>query len=86
VNPFDTYIRDLRAIRSSGAAVKETSYYPALANLLNEVGKTLKPPSAASSISRIRERASPTAASSPPINSHPTARRSRLIRRTPPAA
>ena len=30
-------------MRSSGAGVKETSYYTALANLLNEVGKTLKP-------------------------------------------
>ena len=27
----------------SGAAVKETSYYGALANLFNEIGKTLKP-------------------------------------------
>jgi len=44
MHPFETYIRDLRAIRSTGAAVKETSYYPALANLLNEVGKSLKPP------------------------------------------
>ena len=44
MNSLDTYIRDLRAIRSTGAAVKETSYYPALANLLNEVGKSLRPP------------------------------------------
>ncbi|HVC81752.1 MAG TPA: DNA methyltransferase, partial [Chloroflexota bacterium] len=44
MNPFDTYIRELRAIRSTGAAVKETSYYPALANLLNEVGNSLRPP------------------------------------------
>lgn len=43
MNPFETYIRELSAIRSSGAAVKETSYYGPLANLLNEVGKTLKP-------------------------------------------
>jgi hypothetical protein len=40
---LETYLQDLRTTRSSGAAVKETSYYPALANLLNEVGKTLKP-------------------------------------------
>jgi len=43
MHPLETYLQDLRATRSSGAAVKETSYYPALANLLNEVGKKLKP-------------------------------------------
>jgi hypothetical protein len=43
MHALETYLQDLRATRSSGAAVKETSYYPALANLLNEVGKTLKP-------------------------------------------
>ena len=42
-NPLETYLTDLRDIRSTGAAVPETSYYPALSNLLNEVGKTLKP-------------------------------------------
>ena len=41
--PVETYLRELRDIRSSGAAVKETSYYGPLATLLNEVGKTLKP-------------------------------------------
>jgi hypothetical protein len=40
---LETYLRELREIRSSGAAVKETSFYGPLANLLNEVGKTLKP-------------------------------------------
>lgn len=43
MNPLETYIRELRDIRSTGAAVKETSYYPALKGLLDEVGKTLKP-------------------------------------------
>jgi hypothetical protein len=43
MHALETYLQDLRATRSSGGAVKETSYYPALANLLNEVGKTLKP-------------------------------------------
>jgi len=38
-----TYLQELRAIKTSGAGVKETSYYPPLANLLNEVGKGLKP-------------------------------------------
>src|SRR5712671_6391681 len=43
MNALETYLEELHAIRSSGGAVKETSYYPALSNLLNEVGKTLKP-------------------------------------------
>ena len=43
MTPLETYLRELRDIRSSGAAVKETSYYPALSNLFNEVGKRLKP-------------------------------------------
>ncbi len=41
MNPLETYLKELSEIRSSGAAVKETSYYGALANLLNEIGKTL---------------------------------------------
>lgn len=43
MTPLETYLRELRDIRSSGAAVKETSYYPALSNLLNDVGRKLKP-------------------------------------------
>jgi hypothetical protein len=43
MHPFEKYIQDLREIRSSGEAVPETSYYGALANLFNEVGKSLKP-------------------------------------------
>ena len=43
MNPLEIYLHDLNEIRSSGAAVKETSYYGPLANLLNEIGKTLKP-------------------------------------------
>jgi hypothetical protein len=39
----EKYLRDLRDIRSSGSAVKETSYYGALEHLLNEIGATLKP-------------------------------------------
>ncbi len=42
-NPLEEYLRELRVIRGSGAAVPETSYYPALANLLNAVGGALKP-------------------------------------------
>src|SRR5271157_3655648 len=43
MTPLETYLRELRDIRFSGAGVKETSYYPALSNLLNEIGKRLKP-------------------------------------------
>ena len=43
MNPLETYLEELYAIRSSGAAVRETSGYPALANLLNAIGHTLKP-------------------------------------------
>ena len=43
MTPLETYLRELRDIRSSGAGVKETSYYPALSNLFNEIGKRLKP-------------------------------------------
>ena len=40
---LEDYLADLKAIRATGAGVPETSYYPALANLFNAVGKTLKP-------------------------------------------
>jgi hypothetical protein len=43
MSPLETYLSDLYQTRSSGGAVKETSGYPALSLLLNEVGKTLKP-------------------------------------------
>jgi hypothetical protein len=43
MNPVETYVRERRDIRSSGAAVKETPYYNPSANLVNEIGKTLKP-------------------------------------------
>lgn len=43
MNPLETYLKELSEIRSSGAAVKEVSYYGKLENLLNEIGKTLKP-------------------------------------------
>lgn len=41
--PVESYLRELVRIHSSGAAVEETSYYPALSNLLNEIGKEIKP-------------------------------------------
>ena len=43
VNPVETYLRELRDIHATGAGVPETSYYAPLANLLNEIGKTLRP-------------------------------------------
>ncbi|MCC8999488.1 MAG: DNA methyltransferase, partial [Candidatus Contendobacter sp.] len=44
MSPLDAYLRSLHEIYSTGAGVPETSYYGALETLLNEVGKTLKPP------------------------------------------
>src|SRR5437867_4021978 len=43
MSPVEAYLNELSAIRASGAAVKETSYYVPLANLFNQIGKTLKP-------------------------------------------
>ncbi len=43
MNPLETYLQSLYEIHSSGAGVPETSGYSPLANLLNEVGKFLKP-------------------------------------------
>jgi len=37
------YIADLRAIRSTGSATAETSFYPPLDRLFNATGQTLKP-------------------------------------------
>lgn len=39
----ENYFSDLANIRASGGATSERSYYPALANLLNAVGATLRP-------------------------------------------
>jgi len=43
MNPLQNFLTEVRAIRSSGAAVAETSFYPALSTLFNEIGKTLRP-------------------------------------------
>jgi hypothetical protein len=43
MSPVETYLQELREIRSARAGVQETTYYAALANLLDAVGKTLKP-------------------------------------------
>ena len=39
----EEYLGDLRRLRASGGATGELSTYPALANLLNAVGATLRP-------------------------------------------
>ena len=39
----EAYLTDLRLIRASGGGTDELSYYPALTNLLNAVGGTLRP-------------------------------------------
>jgi len=52
MHALETYLQDLRATRSSGGAVKETSYYPALANLLNELVRRSSPKCGASFTSR----------------------------------
>jgi len=43
MHPLEIYLAELRAMRSSGAVVKETSGYGALANFLNAAGHALKP-------------------------------------------
>jgi hypothetical protein len=43
MHPIESYLHELHAIHASGAGVKETSYYPALKNLLDAVGQDLKP-------------------------------------------
>ncbi|HRY16395.1 MAG TPA: DNA methyltransferase, partial [Candidatus Competibacteraceae bacterium] len=42
-SPVETYFTALAEIRATGGGVQETSYYPALIQLLNAVGATLKP-------------------------------------------
>ena len=43
MDPVQTYFERMAEIRSTGGATSETSYYSALENLLNELGKLLKP-------------------------------------------
>ena len=43
MHPLEAYLRDLRDLHASGAGVPETSGYPALSNLFNEVGDGLRP-------------------------------------------
>ena len=39
----EAYFADLHRVRASGGGTGERSYYPALANLIGAVGRTLKP-------------------------------------------
>jgi len=43
VSPVETYLKGMRDIRATGAQTDETSFYTPLANLLNEIGRKLKP-------------------------------------------
>lgn len=40
---FETYLSELETIRRTGASTKETSFYPAISQLFNSLGKTVKP-------------------------------------------
>jgi hypothetical protein len=42
-NVAEVFLRELQQVRATGSNVPETSFYPALSNLLNEVGGTLGP-------------------------------------------
>jgi hypothetical protein len=42
-NPVEQYLKDLSEIRRTGGGVAEESYYGPLENLLNEIGRKLKP-------------------------------------------
>lgn len=44
MHALETFLREVRSIRDSGAGVAETSYYPALSALLNAAGRELRPP------------------------------------------
>jgi hypothetical protein len=43
VQLVEVYFRDLRDIHQTGGGVKGGSYYSSLENLLNGIGKNLKP-------------------------------------------
>jgi hypothetical protein len=43
MNPVEQYLADIGAARATQAGTAETSYYPALVTLLNEIGRTLNP-------------------------------------------
>lgn len=40
---LERFLKAVHAVHATGAAVPETSYYPAISRLLEDVGKTLTP-------------------------------------------
>ena len=42
-DPFEAYLRTISERHATGSVVDETTYYPALENLLNAVGQTMSP-------------------------------------------
>jgi len=54
MSPAETCLQELREIRSARAGVRETTCYPALADLPDAAGKTLKP--RARGIPRLQDR------------------------------
>ncbi len=42
-SPLDHYLDEVQRIRATGAGTSETSYYPAIAGVLNLVGAGLRP-------------------------------------------
>jgi hypothetical protein len=43
LQPLERYLSEIGDIHGTGSAVPETSYYPALSTLLNDIGRSLKP-------------------------------------------
>ncbi len=43
MHPVETYLKALHEVRATGGGVAEKSHYAALENLLNEIGRNLKP-------------------------------------------
>ncbi|MFH1057790.1 MAG: type ISP restriction/modification enzyme [Pseudomonadota bacterium] len=43
MDPVETFFSELHRIHATGGGTSETSYYPPMANLLNELGKKLSP-------------------------------------------
>lgn len=43
MHPLERYLAEVGDVHATGSAVPETSYYPALATLLSDVGRHLKP-------------------------------------------
>ncbi len=43
IHAVERFLADVHAVRATGSNVPETSFYPALSELLNEIGRTLTP-------------------------------------------